>query len=107
MKAIFSWDYNTQCRCHYCIEFGHIGMNYVKAHMRKRDTTKRCFICTELGHLTKFCMNTRRIEDEKKEKDDNIQKQMRQKWVPKSTKNASPRNDDQVTQELDDSTIST
>ena len=58
--------------------------------MRKRDTTKRCFICTELGHLAKNCVNTRRIEDEKKAKDDNIRKQMRQQWVPKSTENASP-----------------
>ena len=52
-------------------------------------------------------MNTGRIEDEKKAKADNIQKQMRQKWVPKSTKNVRPNNDDQVTQELGDSTIST
>ena len=75
--------------------------------MRKRDTTKRCFICTELGHLAKNCMNTGRIEDEKKAKDDNIQKQMRQHWVAKSTENASLRNYGQVTQELGDSTIST
>ena len=40
--------------------------------MRKRDNTKRFFICTKLGHLAKKCMSTRRIEDEKKEKDDNI-----------------------------------
>ena len=40
--------------------------------MRKRDTTKRCFICIELGHLAKSYMNTGRIEDEKKEKVDNI-----------------------------------
>ena len=65
--------------------------------MRKRDTTRRCFICKELGHLAKNCMNTRRIGDEKKTKADNIQKWMRQKWVPKSTKNASPNNDDKVT----------
>ena len=55
-------------------EFGNIGENYVKHHMRKRDTTKRCFICTELGHLAKNCMNTRRIEDEKKENTDNLTK---------------------------------
>ena len=73
--------------------------------MRKRDTTKRCFICTELSHLN--CMNTRRIEDEKKAKADNIRKKMRQQWVPKSIENASPNNDEQVTQELSDSTIST
>ena len=40
--------------------------------MRKRDTTKRCFICIELGHVAKNCMNTSRIEDEKKAKNDNI-----------------------------------
>ena len=74
MKVIFGWDYNTWCRCHYYGEFRHIGENYVKHHMRKRDTTKRCFICTELGHLVKNCMNTGRIEDEKKAKSDNIRK---------------------------------
>ena len=46
--------------------------------MRKRDTTKRCFICIELDHPTKNCMNIGRIEDEKKEKANNIQEQMRQ-----------------------------
>ena len=40
--------------------------------MRKRDTTKRSFTYTELGHLAKNCMTTRRIEDEKKKKVDNI-----------------------------------
>ena len=75
--------------------------------MRTRDTTRRYFICIELGHLSKNCMNTRRIKDEKKEKVDNIIKQMRQQWVPKSTENASPRCDEQVTQELGDPTFST
>ena len=75
--------------------------------MRKRDTTKICFICIELGHLAKNCMNTGRIEDDKKAKADNIRKQMRQQWVPKSTENASPSNNDQVTQDLSDSIIST
>ena len=75
--------------------------------MRKRDTTRRCFVCTKLGHLAKNCMNTRRIQDEKKEKDDNIIKQMRQQWVPKYSKNASPSCDKQVTQELGDSTFFT
>ena len=42
--------------------------------MRKRDAAKRCFICIELGHLAKNCVNTRRIEDEKKKKADNIRK---------------------------------
>ena len=52
-------------------------------------------------------MNIGRIEDEKKAKNDNIRKQMRQQWVPKSTKNASPENDEKVTQELGDSTFYT
>ena len=66
--------------------------------MRKRDTTKRCFFCTELGHLAKNYMNTRRIKDEKKEKCDNIIKQMRKQQIPKSSKNASPCNKAHVTQ---------
>ena len=74
--------------------------------MIKRDTTKTCFTCTELGHLAKNCMNTGRIENEKKEKDDNIHKQMRQKWNPKSIKDTIPSNDGQVTQELGNSTTS-
>ena len=41
VKEIFGWDYNTWCRCHYCGEFGHIAMNCVKHHMRKRNITKR------------------------------------------------------------------
>ena len=44
VKAIFGWDYNTWCRCHYYGGFGHIAMNCVKHHIRKRDTTRRCFI---------------------------------------------------------------
>ena len=57
-----------------CGEFGHIAMNCVKHHMRKRDTTKRCFICTKLSHLAKNYMNTRRIEDGKKARASNIRK---------------------------------
>ena len=52
-------------------------MNCVKNHIRKKDTTKISFTCTKLGHLSKNCMNTRRIEDEKKAKADNIKKKMR------------------------------
>ena len=77
MKSIFGWDYNTWCRCHYCGEFKDIGINCVKHHMRKRDTTKRCFICIELGHLAKNYMNSGRTKDEKKKKANNIRKQMR------------------------------
>ena len=68
--------------------------------MRKRDTTKRCFICIELGHLAKNYMNTRRIEDEKKGKAENIRKQMRQQWIPKSSENAILRNNESTTQTL-------
>ena len=60
---------------------------------------KICFICTKLGHFAKNCIKTRRIEDEKKAKADNIKKQMRQKWVPKSLENANQDhevNDSQV-----------
>ena len=74
--------------------------------MRKRYTTIRCFTCTKLSHTTKNCMNTNRIEDEKKARANNIRKQMRQQWIPKSTKENSSSNDGQVTQELGDSTPS-
>ena len=100
MKAIFSWDYTTQYRCHYCGEFGPIGMNCVKHHMRRKDTTIRYYTCTELGHIAKNCMNTGRIEDEKKEKVDNIRKQMRQQWIPKSTEETSSSHGSEVTQEV-------
>ena len=59
IKAIFGWDYNTWCRCHYYGEFGDIGINCVIHHMRTRDTTKRCFIYIELGHLAMNYMNKR------------------------------------------------
>ena len=75
--------------------------------MRTRITTRRCFICIELGHLAKNCMNTGRIEDEKKAKVDNTRKPMRQKWILKSSENASPSHEENVTQELGDSSIST
>ena len=107
MKAILGWDYNTWCRCHYYGEFGHIGENCVKHHNKKKGTTRICFFCIKLGHLAKNCMNTRRIEDENKEKDDNIKKQMRQQWIPKSLENASSSNNELVTQGLSDITIST
>ena len=68
--------------------------------------TIRCYTSTKFGHLAKKCMNTCRIEDEKKEKVDNIIKKMRKQWIPKSTKEASPRNDGHVTEDVGDSTIS-
>ena len=52
-------------------------------------------------------MDTKRIEDEKKAKVDNIRKQMRQQWIPKSSENASLSNEAHVTQELGDARIST
>lgn len=75
--------------------------------MRTRDTTRRCFISIELCHLAKNCINTRRIEDEKNAKADNIIKEMRQQWVPKSFENTHPITNEDVSQKLDDSTIST
>ena len=73
--------------------------------MRTRDATRRCFIYTKIGHLAKNYMNTGRIEDEKKEKADNIKKQMRQQWIPKPSRNTSPSKNDHVTQELGDTII--
>ena len=46
-----------------------------------------------------------KFEDEKKARDDNIRKQMRQQWIPKSTEQESS-NDGNVTQEVGESTIS-
>ena len=59
---------------HYCGEYGHIGENCIKHHMRKRDTTKRFCFCIKLGHLSKKCMNMGRIEVEKKDKAEKIKK---------------------------------
>ena len=50
--------------------------------------------------------DTRRVEDEKKAKSDNIRKQMKQQWIPKSPKNASLSHEADVTQELGDTSIS-
>ena len=75
--------------------------------MRTRDTTRRCFICTKLGYLGNNYMNARRIENEKEDKSNNIKKEMRQKQILKSSKNASLSNEANVTQELGDSSIST
>lgn len=49
-------------------------------------------------------MNIERVENEKKIKEDNIQKQMKQQWIPKSTKQDNSSNGN-VTQ-MGDSTIS-
>ena len=74
VKEMFGWNYNTWCRCHYCREYGHIGTNCARHHLRKKDTTIRCYTCTKLGHIARNCMNIGKIEDEKKEKVDNIRK---------------------------------
>ena len=50
-------------------------------------------------------MNIGRAEDEKKARAKNIRKQMRQKWIPKTTKQTSSSDDSQVTQEESDSII--
>ena len=78
VKAMFGWDYNTWCRCHYCKDYGHIGKNCARHHLRKKDTTVRCYTCTQLGHIARNYMNIERVEDEKKTKADNIWKKMRQ-----------------------------
>ena len=49
-------------------------------------------------------MNIGRVEDEKKARADNIRKQMRQQWIPKSTEQQNS-NDENVTHEMGDSTI--
>ena len=106
MKAIFGWDYNTRCRCHYCGEYGHIGINCARHHFRKRNTTIRCYTCTELDHIAKNCMNIGRVEDEKKARADNIRKQMRQQWILKSSKETNSNHGSEVTQEVGDSILS-
>ena len=103
---MFGWDYNTWCRCHYCGEYGHTGINYVRHHLRKRDITVRCYTCTELGHIAKNYMNIGKIEDEKKIKADNIRKQMRQQWITKSTEETNSNHGSEVTHEMSDSNLS-
>ncbi|GLJ21215.1 hypothetical protein SUGI_0388620 [Cryptomeria japonica] len=56
------------------------------------------------NYCAKNNMNTKKVEDEKKAKADNIRKQMRQQWVPKSTEQDNSSNGP-VTQELGDPTI--
>ena len=48
-------------------------------------------------------MSIDKVEDERKEKADNIRKQMRQQWIPKTTKKTNPSNGSQVTHEEGDS----
>ena len=52
-------------------------------------------------------MNTKIIEDEKKAKIDNIGKQMRLQLFPKSSENTRLGNNEPISQELHDTTIST
>ena len=70
--------------CYLCAECGHIGENCVRTHMRKRDPISRCYVCNELRHIVRNCMNIERIKDDKKEKVDNIRKEMNHKWIRKS-----------------------
>ena len=51
-------------------------------------------------------MNIGKVEDEKKARVDNIKKQMRQQWIPKSTKETSSNRGSEVTQEVGDSITS-
>ena len=51
-------------------------------------------------------MNIGKIEDEKKAKADNIRKQMRQQWIPKTTEETSSNHKGNVTQEMGDSILS-
>ena len=100
---MFGWNYNTWCRCCYCGEYGHTGIDCVRHHLRKRDSTVRCYTCTEIGHIAKNYMNISRIEDEKKAKVANIRKQMRQQWIPKTIEEISLNHENEVTQEMGDS----
>ena len=104
---MIGWDYNTWCRCHYFGEYGHTGINFFRHHQRKRDSIVRCYTCTEIGHIAKNCMNIGKIEDEKKAKVDNIRKQMRQQWIPKTTEETSSNHGSDVTQEVGDPILST
>ena len=106
VKAMFGWDYNTWCKCHYCGEYGHTSINCARNHLRKKDTTIRCYTCTELGHIAKNCMNISKVEDEKKVRADNIRKQMKQQWIPKSTEETSSNHGSEVTQEMGDCILS-
>ena len=51
-------------------------------------------------------MNIGKIVDEKKIKEDNIRKQMRQQWIPKTTEETSSNHERNVTQEMGDSILS-
>ena len=51
-------------------------------------------------------MNINKVEDEKKVKANNIRKQMKQQWIPKSTKETSSNHGSEVTQEVGDSILS-
>ena len=50
-------------------------------------------------------MNIDKVEDEKKARADNIRKQMRQQWIPKSTEQIS-LNSENITHEVGNLTIS-
>ena len=100
VKAMFGWDYNTWCRCHYCGEYRHTSVKCVRNHLRKMDSTVRCYTCTEIGHIAKNCINIGKIDDERKAKTHNIRKKMRQQLIPKTTEETSSNHERNVTQEM-------
>ena len=51
-------------------------------------------------------MNIRKVEDEKKAREDNIRKKMRKQWIPKSIEETSSSHGSKVIQEVGDSIIS-
>ena len=50
-------------------------------------------------------MNIGKIEDEKKAKENNIRKQMRQQWILKTTTETSLNHERNITQEMGDSIL--
>ena len=51
-------------------------------------------------------MNIDKIEDQKKEKVDNIRKQMRYKWIPKTIDETNSNHGSEVAHEMGDSNLS-
>ena len=51
-------------------------------------------------------MNISKVEDEKKERVDNIKKQMKQQWIPKTTEEKNSNHGSEVTHEMGDANLS-
>ena len=51
-------------------------------------------------------MTIRKFDDEKKAREENIRKKMRQQYIPKSTEETSSNHGSEVTQEVGDSNLS-